>query len=425
MITIAPKPKLIFVPHYVGSLLYFEKLLPFLTARYEVRFLILFVHQGTYREMLDYCRQRNLVHDLIALPKTADNSKKTKFPVFPLIRDLIFYKKQIRALLNDKQIKKIISVNDGGIYVGYLMTEANKRGIDTAVLQWALAYAYEEQRKMPKKIVVFWRLVLYRLAKPAYIFFKKLAALLILGVYQGKGVLGGGAAKRFGVINQQAFEFFRKQGVPAEKMTVVGYLDFYLAEKMKKNFDNDKQTSLKTALEYNINLSKKNIIVYSSPFYIKDIKIITAEEQVRYYKKLIEKIKEICSLEKYDILFKIHPIEDLNTYKSLENIGIKIFDKNADNHTLIYLSDLYIADSTTTNFIPIMMGKNAIFINFYKLPLVESSKDCFGIKKFVTDENEFNRLLKLYHEKKLPVQYEKDEEIITPDSLTKILNWIG
>ncbi|OHA26146.1 MAG: hypothetical protein A3D52_00485 [Candidatus Taylorbacteria bacterium RIFCSPHIGHO2_02_FULL_44_36] len=420
-----PKPKLIFVPHYIGSLLYFEKLLPFLVSRYEVRFLILFIHQGTYREMLDYCRQRNLAYDFLTPPKSADNSKKTNFPVFSLIRDLILYKKQIRVLLNDKQIKEIISVNDGGIYVGYLMTEANKRGIDTAVLQWALAYADEEQRKMPKKIVVFWRSVLYCLAKPVYIFFKKLAVLLILGIYQNKSVLGGGTAKRFGVINQQAFEFFKKQGVPEEKMTVVGYLDFHLAEKTKKDFDDNKQTFLKKALEYNINLSKKNIIVFSSPFYIKDIKIITAEEQVRYYKKLIEKIREICPLEKYDILFKIHPIEDLNTYKSLENIGIKIFDKNADNHALIYLSDLYIADSTTTNFIPITMGKKAIFINFYKLLLVESSKYCFGIKKFATDEKEFNRLLKLYHDRRLPVQYEKDEEIITPDSLTKIIEWIS
>ena len=100
------KPKLFFVPHYVGSLRYFEKLLPHLTGRYEVRFLLLFVHQVTYGEMLAYCRQRDLAYDLVVPPKAIDNSRKTKFPVFSLIRDLISYKKQILSLLNGQRIKK-------------------------------------------------------------------------------------------------------------------------------------------------------------------------------------------------------------------------------------------------------------------------------------------------------------------------------
>ena len=424
MITIAPKPKLIFVPHYVGSLLYFEKLLPFLTARYEVRFLILFVHQGTYREMLDYCRQRNLVHDLIALPKTADNSKKTKFPVFPLIRDLIFYKKQIRALLNDKQIKKIISVNDGGIYVGYLMTEANKRGIDTAVLQWALAYAYEEQRKMPKKIVVFWRLVLYRLAKPAYIFFKKLAALLILGVYQGKGVPGCGAAKRLGVINEQALEFYKRHGVPQEKMTIVGHVDFYLAHAKKHQLDTDKTERKKAAEALGLDFNKRQIVIFTSAYNSRVINILDDEGQYKFYEGIVKMIREIYPTESHEILIKPHPIERTELYRPLEKFGVKIFDRFTDNFTLVYFADLYIADSSTANFIPIAMSKKVILMDFFRLPLIEKSAPYFGIKRFIISRDEFLSLLQKHKKGNLDYQYEGGEKIVVSDSLTKILSWI-
>ncbi|KKT75320.1 MAG: hypothetical protein UW71_C0004G0011 [Parcubacteria group bacterium GW2011_GWB1_44_7] len=417
------KPKLFFVPHYVGSLRYFEKLLPHLTGRYEVRFLLLFVHQVTYGEMLAYCRQRDLAYDLVVPPKAIDNSRKTKFPVFSLIRDLISYKKQILSLLNGQRIKKIISVNDGGIYVGYLMTEANRRGIDTAVLQWALAY--EGQRERPKKEIFVWRRILYQLIKPVYIAFKKAVVLLILDFYQTKGVPGGGTAKRFGIINQQAWEFFRKQGVPPEKMTVVGYLDFHLAEAKKKQLDADGLARKKAAETLGLDLGKKQIVIFTSAYNSRVVNVLNDNGQYQFYENIVKIIKQIYPKESHEIIIKPHPIERTELYQPLEKFGVKIFANLADNFTLVYFSDLYIADSSTANFIPITMGKKTIFINFFHLPLIEKSAPYFGIKGFITNQDEFRSLLQKHKAGILDYQYETKKEIITPDSLTKILNWIG
>ena len=97
----------------------------------------------------------------------------------------------------------------------------------------------------------------------------------------------------------------------------------------------------------------------------------------------------------------------------------------SDNFTIVYFADLYIADSTTANFIPITMNKKTIFINFFNLPLIEKSAPYFGIKGFITGQEEFKSLLKKYKVGTLDYQYETKKEIITPDSLNKILNWIG
>src|SRR3989344_6531926 len=99
--------------------------------------------------------------------------------------------------------------------------------------------------------------------------------------------------------------------------------------------------------------------------------------------------------------------------------------KQTNNNELIFFADLYIADSTFTNFIPIAMGKEAIFVNFFNLPSVESAKGCFGIKKFIEAWDEFEKLLELFRDGNLPRQYEFDEKILINNSLRKILDWIG
>src|SRR3989344_6710781 len=355
-----PKPKLFFVPHYVGSLRYFEKLLPHLTDRYEVRFLILFVKYDTCDEMLHYCRQRGLVYDFIAPPNISNNAQTARFPIISLIRNLIYYKKQIISLLNDTSIKKIIAVNDSGFYGGYLMAEANKRDIDTAVLQWALIY--EGQRERPKKEIFVWRRILYQLVKPVYIAFKKAVVLLILDFYQTKWLPGGGTAKRLGVINQQAFEFFRKQGIPAEKMTVVGYLDFYLAEEKKKQLDADELARKKAAETLGLDLGKKQIVIFTSAYNSRVVNVLDDDGQYQFYENIVKIIKQIYPKESHEIIIKPHPIERTELYRPLEKFGVKIFANLADNFTLVYFSDLYIADSSTANFIPITMGKKTIFI---------------------------------------------------------------
>src|SRR3989344_4413615 len=362
------KPVLLLVPHYMGSLLYFEKLLLGLSEKYEVVF-------------------------------------------FPLFEKLA--------------VEKIISVNDNSIYVRWLITEGNKRGIDTMVLQWALFY--EGQRLRPPRLVKNWRRIFYKFGKPVYLFFRKIFRGLILGFdfEGGKFVIGAGPSKRMGVINSAAKDCFVQAGVPEKKISIVGHPDFYLAEEVMKNLGSSSLEKITVADKYGIDLSKKNVVFYSSPMYVKDITVLTPAEQLDYTKRLFTIIRKYLTEKNYDLILKIHPLEKADLYRPVEELGVKIMKKQTNNNELIFFADLYIADSTFTNFIPIAMGKEAIFVNFFNLPSVESAKGCFGIKKFIEAWDEFEKLLELFRDGNLPRQYEFDAKILINNSLRKILDWIG
>lgn len=417
------KPVLLLVPHYMGSLIYFEKLLPGLSDKYEVVFFPLFAKQKYFKEMVDYCEQKGYKLYLLKEPQLPSLIKKIRF-----VRELIwvwYFKSAARKIFCVLNVKKIIFVNDNSIYTRWLITEGNKKGIDTMVLQWALFY--EGQRSRPLRLVKAWRKVFYKIGKPIYLFFRKIFRGLILGFgfEDGKFVIGAGPSRRMGVINSAAKDCFVRVGVPEKKISIVGHPDFYLAEKIMSDLNSDGLEKMKVADKYEINLSKKNVIFYSSPMYTKDVTILTLIEQLDYTRRLFVTVRKYLTEESYDLIFKVHPVEKADFYKPLEKIGVKIMDKQANNNELIFLSDLYIADSTFTDFIPIAMGKEAIFVNFFKLPSVESAKSCFGIKRFVEDWDEFEKLLKLYRDGKLPRQYESGGNIFVKDSLSKILAWVG
>lgn len=416
------KPKLIFVPHYIGSLKYFEKLLPHLSEKYEVIFLPIFAKWRYFGEIVDYCRAKNYPAFIIERPRL-----NPLFEKITLIRRLFWvrhFKQGVNKLLSDREINKFIAVNDNSVYVRYLFTEANKKNIDTAVLQWALIY--EGQRERPPRNVLWWRKIMYRFGKPLYILARKTLTRLFLrtGFEDAKSVIGDGPSKRLGVINKQAYDFFISKGLPAEKTSIVGYLDFHLAEQTKKDFDADQNKREQAAKRLNISLSKKNIVIYSTPLYTKEIIIFTENDQLAYFRRLIAVLLKEYKEKDYDILFKVHPAENERLYQPLRDLGVKVIDKHTSNPELVYFAELYIADGTTTNFIPIIMGKDCIFTNLFNLTAIETTKECFGIKKFINDWDEFETLLKLHHLGKLPRQYEVREDIIVENSLEKILAWV-
>ncbi|TSC67865.1 MAG: hypothetical protein CEO19_12 [Parcubacteria group bacterium Gr01-1014_73] len=416
------KPLLFLVPHYMGSFKYFEKLLPFITERYEVKFLIIFGRKS-YGKMLEHARANRQQFYAIEPPPPVSWLKF--IPFYITIRNYRHYATSIKKLLEKTRPAKIIATNDQGFYMGCLMEQANRRGIDTMVLQWALTYP--GQRILPKKKMALWRKILYRLGKPIYVKIRNLLLKVVLGQKENwsKGMIGGGRAKRFGVINEQAREFFIKNGIPKEKMAVVGYLDFYLSEQMKNRLANNKIERQRLAEKHHVDLSKRNIIFYSTPFNRKDIQILTNEEQYRLTESVIKIIREVCPPEEFDILFKLHPSEDISQYQKLNHYGIKFMGPIADNNELVGLSELYLAGVSTTNFIPLAMNKDAIFLNLGNLPQIESAKPFFGIKKFITDQKKFRELLSEFKDGNLEKQYGSVEKIITADSLAKIISWIG
>ncbi len=417
------KPILLFVPHYIGSLKYFEKLLPFVSEKYEVVFFLSFVHERFFKETKDSAILSGRTIFAPEPPKL--NSLIDWIPYVHFVRSLIRYRKDVLELLSNPRIKKVISVNDSGPYSRYLFKEAKARGIGTFVLQWAMSFDGARARK--KKETTKSRKFMYRLGKPVYAKIKRKLINFVMGeeFSPSKDLIGRGNADKFGVINEQTKQFFLSQGVPEKKISVVGYLDFYLGQKTKEDFAKDTELRRVAATRLNINESKKNIVFFSSPYNGKDLNILSDAGQYEYTERIVKEIRSVCAESEYDILFKIHPSENIHLYAPLKKLGVKLFGKDTNNYELIYFADLYIAGGTATNFVPMIMDKPAIFVNFLNIKVVESTKNVFNIKEFMHDYMKFSEMLLSFKNGKLLRQYGDVQSIITLNSLDKIIDWIG
>ncbi len=416
------KPTLLFVPHYIGSFKYYEKLKPFLEDRYEVIFLLIFPHQKAFAEMKQYAEARG--HASILIPPPRFFSGASVFGVFSYIAALFAYRRGVNELFK-KPMGKIIAPNDSGIYIRYLFNKARRHRVETLVLQWAMAY--EGARARIRKVGAWHRQIIYEILKPLYAGFKKIFARLLLGsdFTISKELTGLGNSDRMGVINRRALDYFISHGVSPEKLSIVGYLDYHFSQTVKRDLDLDSRKRVEAMKRLSIDPSLKLITLFSSPYNGKDVNVLTDAEQYDFTSRIMNTIREICPASRFALALKIHPSERIELYRPLEKIGVKIFGKDTDNYELVYFTDLYVAGGTAVNFVPLIMGKDAIFINFLKLSNIEDTRPIFNIKKFVTDDAEFRELLTRYREGILPRQYADVEDVITHDSLKKIIAWIG
>ena len=172
----------------------------------------------------------------------------------------------------------------------------------------------------------------------------------------------------------------------------------------------------------------ENIVIYSFPRYIKELTILTPKQQVEHYYEIISIIREVFPQQEADILFKIHPVEpDINLYAPLKKLGVKLYGKDIVNEELIYFADLYIASCSSSNSIPIVMEKDAIFTNFTNIKSINALNltKTLSVKKFISDQNEFKNLLIDFKNGKLTRQYTQDNVITDGKCIERIVRWIG
>ena len=410
---IEKKPTIWLLCHYPGSYQYFEALIPHLEASYQVNFLFTPKVKPIYlKEMEKNCQKKNYSFYSI---------KKINLPVFfqkiPLLCDpIIFsldYKWKSRKFLKNNQVDKIIASSDTNFYHNYLMRKAKQKKAETFVLQWSFIFEREITRKEKLKLKPY---------RPPN--FKSYIKQKLTNLLMGRGndfkTLGGGASDKIGVINQRTKNSFIKEGINHDKISVVGFLDFSQIEKAQKELTNP-EIKQKIAKEYSINLGKTNIAVFSHPFNIKDVGDLSDEEQLAFFEKIIQSIRKVFPQETADILFKIHPAENINLYKPLEKYGVKIFNKESSNGVIVYFSNLYISHFSTTNLIPMMMQKPCIFLNIFTLAGAEQKLG----QIFTPTHQELVEKLRAFQANQLPLQYRDDPTLFTKNSLEKILAWIN
>lgn len=311
------------------------------------------------------------------------------------------------------KINCLIAAWSPGFFLDCLFGVANQLKIKTLILEWVITNPYRfivrkefiqrSNESKIKKIILLVKYTYYRLLE-------KIISLI-----------SRGQAEKIGVINQFSYNVFKRKGVREEKITVVGYVNFDLAKKTLDLLNNNLKLRRERAKKYNIELDKKNIVVYSTPLHGP----FSQRQSIEYYYQIIKTIREVFSIEEADILFKLHPKEEnIDLYSHFKNLGVKLYPGNTPNEELIYFSDLYIDHWATTNFISLVMGKNSIFLNLVDFKYVDLYKEIFSIKKFISDKNEFKNLLIDFKNGQLVRQYTQNSIINDGKCIERIIKWI-
>lgn len=419
------KSKLVFVLYYIGTLRYFEKLIPYLRDKYDISFLFMQEEDepNYIPEMIAYCSERGYAYNIIS--KHFAPAWTKNFSLLDAYLAFRHAKQEFTKFFEGARVKKVICSSDMRPYINYFLQKAEGSGADTFLLQWGISG--EDIDTTPGKELPIVKLS-RAICDNAYHLTKGLMLKYIFGckVTRKAPSPGMGNARRVGAISEFEYESFKNAGVDAKKLSIVGYIDSDLAQKNAAFLDKNTATKQELARKYGINTDKKNILLLSTPFNIRDITVFSDAQQLAYYEEIILAIRRTFSSDEADILLKVHPAEDINLYRPLEKYGVKLYEKTSPTEDLIYFSNLYLGRRSTANFIPLAMDKEAIFLNFTNIPVSPGIQKAFGIKKMISDEREFQKLLGDFKKGNLEKQYDESvKKKFVRNSVQKIVNWIG
>ncbi len=419
------KPKIFFIPRYIASLKYYEKLFPALCERFSP-FFLLFEDKG----MVAYCRGHSIPFYDGFLKLKEGESSTFRIPFLSHIQDHNAILRHITHFLDIQKPKRIISETALDFNTRSLFHEANLRGIDTVALQWCLQSTKTRAIKLRvgqymQKFRARYGSVLKGIIMESYFFLLGLVFRALDFFRKGPHYMSSDLnAKRLGVIDGYARKVFLAFGWPAEKISIVGHADFELVRELKKRFEHDPAFSKALLGKYGLSQNKKHILVVSNIFYAGHVSVFTDRAgQIAYFRKIFEAIRKVVPEREADILFKLHPREG-NIYQSCEELGIRVYGTEANIEELIVLSGLYIAHPmTAANFSILPSGVPAIFINFTPLTFLSDVTDYYHIHHVVSDWSEFGAMLHGWHNGFLSPQY--DDAETHADALKQIIKFVS
>lgn len=406
------RQKIYFLPVYIGSLKYCERIFPYLKDKYDVRFLIVKGEGVARKQMIDYCNSKN--HKFEIIDEGLNSSIGIRIPFLSPIKKRYKFIKECREFLKNSQPSKFIYPRDS-VLISDLIREANRVNIDTIQLQWVPIAGEHKHLMSSKSDKLSSSPLLPRVYGNALKFLYRILDTIYLG---SRYIRLSSEPKKIGVASDDVAKIFGSN-FNLKKVRVVGMIDYQLTNDLKNRIANDSSYREKLTNKYNINLSKLNIIFLSQYFYLK-IKAITIEEQVAHFHNAFKIVRDIFPIEEADILFKLHPSEKNIYEQSEEELGVKIYDDESLTEELVCLSDLSISDHwTTANCIVIASDIPAIFINFPPMQSSKDSLDAYKIKETVDDKKVFVEKLRQFKNNSLDKQY--DSSHIDLKSIEKII----
>lgn len=415
------KNLLYLLPVYIGSLKYYEKLLPYLNDRHDVRFLILRPDDIRRRGMLSYCEARGLNFEILDAGLSRGS---VRMPFVSAIIKRVAHQKACRKLFNNAPKAKLVAVKaTAGFKI--LFREANRRGIETIVLQSALTpppnfYRPDVLHARPD----FLHSVYYRLLSVVFFIADVLANRF-------KYPFISANPKKVGVIGPEGIKIFQTRfGFDPSTITVVGNAEFQRVAELREKALRDNAYRESLLKKYGLNQNKKKILImsvwYEHHGAVRPAHLYSKEEierQVEHYKRIIEIIRSVCNADEYEILFKLHPSEK-NIYESYASMSVLFFGDDSISEELLVLSDLYVADPcTSANYMVVASGIPAIFDNTEAIPALNKCSIFYPITRITTTLHEFKEMMEAFKNNELELGY--DPSVVNKRSIDQIVEFIG
>jgi len=122
------KPKIYFVPQYIGPLKHFERFFPYLKEKYDIGILLISGDDDRRKELIEYCNKEKYPYYIIE--KGLKGSSKFHIPFFTPIKDRYDHSVACRSFLKTARPVKIIATKSKYPY-DTIFKEANRINIDT------------------------------------------------------------------------------------------------------------------------------------------------------------------------------------------------------------------------------------------------------------------------------------------------------
>lgn len=354
------------VPHYIGSLKYFDKLYEKLNKEKINVVYILNHHNLNQKEAMEsFCKKNNRNYEILEF----------KMGFLSLIfryYTIYNFRKSFEHLLKKYNPKLIIQYNDVIIYNDSVTLVGKKYNISTFVLQWAVTHPqilFQKQRiirtKLSNQKKSFLRIIFYNVIMkyikilniPLHFAFKTSPRKIV--------AFAMGESDHVGVFNEYTKKILINNGLKENKIQVLGSLDYDDAIKAK-------YIPREEIIEkYNLKNTDFYVVYFSVPFYTKDITFMTLEAQLDYTKNILEILDNFFKKRKktFSFIIKLHPAEKIKDYNDLKKYENVYLFFEANNNEFIKLADFCLCQASTLIQNIIAMGKSFIDLNIISLNL--------------------------------------------------------
>ncbi len=372
-----------FVPRYIASLKYYERLFPLVRSLGREPSLVLFEDLG----MRAYAEEKGLPYQILS-------EASGRLPFVSHIRAFNRLRTRVRALLARERDALFITEGRLPDTMKMLVHEARKAGVQVAALQWCMHSSHTEHQK---------RSLLRALQKmrgrdgslvrgiPRAIYFSLLRGVFrLFDAVTHERYVYSELPERIGVFDQYSRGYFRAHGYSDESIEVVGNFDAERAREIAHTLTPEKRAAQRAA--YGLPTDKPCILLLSTIFYAGNMSVcMSKEENIAYYRSLIADIRVAYGAHA-TILFKLHPREFADAPHYADVAQVVTLEHDAED--LARIADLYIAHPVSiVNMTARATHTPSLIINFTPLRYMDDFAPAYGIRHIITDRAEFRSAL--------------------------------